>query len=645
MKIVEKNSSQMNINRYLMLTILLFMTSSMSPGFYPESTPLFAQSNSDIPNILWLTTEDHGPHLGVYGDPYAHTPAMDSFAEKSLRYNLAWSDAPVCAPARTAIITGVYPTSTGGQHMRSDVLLPDFMKKYPVYLREAGYYTTNNSKTDYNVTGHEQIWDESSGEAHWKNREEGQPFFAIFNFVESHESRIRNRTELPYHDPDQAPVPPYHPDQPEVRRDWAQYYHGVSNADNRIREKLVELEEAGLADETIVFIYSDHGSGMPRHKRWPNNQGLHVPLLVHIPEKYSHLAPDDYVPGGSTDRPVGFTDLAPTLLSIIGEEPPEWMQGKAFLGYHEDEPREYVFGFRGRMDERYDMVRSVRKDNFIYIRNYNPHLIYGQYIEYMWITKTTSIWDEMYQAGELEPPQTYFWEPKPVVELYDLDKDPYEVNNLADSEEHREIMEELESALHQHILRTRDVGFLHEGEMHRRANEHGLTIYEMAQDENIYPLERILQFAEIAASRDMESMPHIINGFNDDDPAIRYWAVLGTLIRGDDAFSLASNQVRYSLDDDNPNVQVAAAQTLTLYGSPEEKDSAVETLLELVPADKVNAFVSIAALNILADLDQSYQEQIQSILSDMEVMDPNLPDRPNDYVHRVVSDILNAESD
>jgi hypothetical protein len=278
-------------------------------------------------------------------------------------------------------------------------------------------------------------------------------------------------------------------------------------------------------------------------------------------------------------------------LSIIGEEPPDWMQGRAFLGTHEDEPREYVFGFRGRMDERYDMVRSVRKDNYIYIRNYNPHLIYGQYIEYMWITRTTSIWDEMYQAGELEPPQTYFWEPKPAVEFYDLENDPYEVNNLADSEEHREIIEELQNALHEHILNTRDAGFLHEGEMHRRANEHGLTIYEMAQDERIYPLERILQYAEIAANRDMESMSHIMNGFEDDDPAIRYWAVL----------------------------------------------------IELAPADKENAFVSIAALNILSELEESTLERIKPALRNIAVEDPNLPGRPNDYVPRLVSDILDEE--
>jgi len=623
--------------------IKLLGISLLSFGFIAMHDNVYSQDEQDRPNILWLTTEDHGPHLGVYGDKYAHTPAMDAFAEKSLRYNIAWSDAPVCAPARTAIITGVYPTSLGGEHMRSDVTLPEFMKKYPVLLRKAGYYTTNNSKTDYNVTGHETVWHESSPEAHYRNREEGQPFFAIFNFMESHESRIRNRTELPHHDPDEAPIPPYHPDTPEVRRDWAQYYHSIYEADRRIQEKLDELEAEGLADETIVFIYSDHGSGMPGHKRWPNNQGLHVPLILHVPDKYQHLAPEEYLPGRGSDRPVGFSDLAPTLLSIIGTEPPDWMQGKAFMGLHEDEPRNQLFGFRGRMDERYDFIRSVRNDRYIYIRNYMPHLIYGQYIGYMWITVTTQVWDQMYQAGELEWPQTYFWEPKPEEELYDLKNDPYEVNNLADSDEHRYIKEELQGALRDHMITTRDAGFLHEGEMHRRANEHDLTIYEMAQDDTLYPLERIIDFAEVAATRDMSALSQVLKGIEDDDPAIRYWSVLGVLIRGEEAFSTASEQICVALNDENPIVQVSAAKVLVEFGSAEEKRTAVERLLELAPADKENAFISIAALNILSELDDEYLERIKPDIRDIAVDDPNLPGRPNDYVHRLVSEILGEE--
>jgi hypothetical protein len=319
------------------------------------------------------------------------------------------------------------------------------------------------------------------------------------------------------------------------------------------------------------------------------------------------------------------------------------MQGQAFMGQYEDAPRDYLFGFRGRMDERYDFIRSVRNDRYIYIRNYMPHLIYGQYIGYMWITQTTQVWDQMYQSGELEWPQTYFWEPKPVEELYDLSNDPYEINNLADSDDHRLIKKELKDALREHLLRTRDTGFLHEGEMHRRANEHDLTIYEMAQDDTIYPLERIYEFAEIAAGRDNTALAQIVNGFEDDDPAIRYWSVAGVLIRGEEAFQAASEQIRFALNDENPTVQVAAAKALIEFGSAGEKEAAVERLIELAPADKENAFVSIAALNILSELEDASLVRIKPAIRDIAVVDPNLPGRPNDYVRRLLSDILDEE--
>jgi len=184
---------------------------------------------------------------------------------------------------------------------------------------------------------------------------------------------------------------------------------------------------------------------------------------------------------------------------------------------------------------------------------------------------------------------------------------------------------------------------LHEGEMHRRAGEHDLTIYEMAQDDTIYPLERIFEFAEVAADRDMSALVQILNGFEDDDPAIRYWSVLGVLIRGEEAFSTASEQIRFALNDVNPIVQVSAAKVLVEFGSPGDTDAAIERLLELVPADKENAFVSIAALNILSELEEEHLERIRPVLSEMEVEDPSLPGRPNDYVPRLVSDILGEE--
>src|SRR5262249_40513221 len=208
---------------------------------------------AEHPNILSLTSEDHGPHAGCYGDRYATTPTMDRLAAKGVIYSHVWSCAPVCAPARTALISGLFPPSTGSEHMRSMVPYPAGKEMYPQYLREAGYYCTNNSKTDYNLREPGKVWDESSPRAHWKTRKAGQPFFAVFNSTKSHESQIRRRPHTPVHDPARVRVPAYHPDTPEVRQDWAQYYDQVSEADADAGERLKELDERGLVDAPIVF--------------------------------------------------------------------------------------------------------------------------------------------------------------------------------------------------------------------------------------------------------------------------------------------------------------------------------------------------------------------------------------------------------
>ena len=460
---------------------------------------------ADLPNILWLVSEDINPQLGCYGDSYAQTPNLDRFAARSLRYDKCWSTAPVCAPARTALISGVFPTSTGSEHMRSMTPMPDFMRMYPQLLRERGYYCVNNAKEDYNLGKGGKIWDASSKTAHYKNRSPGQPFFAAFNMEITHESQVRKRPHTFKHDPAKAPLPPYHPDTPEVRLDWAQYYDNITTMDGIAARHLKELEEAGLADDTIVFFYGDNGAGLPRHKRWPYNSGLRVPLIVHIPEKFKHLAPKDYKPGGATDRLVGFVDFAPTLLSIAGVKAPDWMQGHAFMGAFDTPPQKYQHGFRGRMDERYDMVRSVRNDRYIYIRNYMPHLIYGQYLDYMFQTPTTRIWKQLYDDGKLKAPQTFFWQTKPAEELYDLQADPSEVNNLVNSTPHAAVLAELRQAQRDHLLKIRDVGFLTESEMDRRAR--GTTRYEMAHDDNKYPLQKISSMADLASSLKPEVLP------------------------------------------------------------------------------------------------------------------------------------------
>ncbi|MGQ9573852.1 MAG: sulfatase-like hydrolase/transferase [Thermoguttaceae bacterium] len=592
------------------------------------------------PNILWITCEDTGPQLGCYGDPYAQTPNLDRLAARGLRYRHVWSNAPVCAPARTAIITGVYPSSTGSEHMRSLVEMPAWMKMYPQFLRERGYYCTNNSKEDYNLQKPPGVWDESSPKAHWKNRSPGQPFFAVFNITVSHESQIRARPHTLKHDPAQVRLPAYHPDTPEVRRDWAQYYDKLTEMDAEAGKRLAELEQAGLADQTIVFFYGDHGSGMPRSKRWPYDSGLHVPLLVYIPEKYRELAPGDYVPGGATDRLVGFVDLAPTLLSLAGIKPPAWMEGRAFLGPYDAGPQPYLFGLRGRMDERYDMVRSVRNQRYIYVRNYMPHLIYGQHVSYMFQTPTTQVWKRLYDAGKLAPPQTFFWEPKPAEELYDLQTDPDEVRNLVDSPGHQQVLKELRAALREHLLKTRDAGFLSEAEMHRRAA--GTTIYEMARDPAKYPLEEILAMAELAASRQPEALARLVAGLEHPDSAVRYWAATGLLVRGAEAVGFAREPLRAALRDSSPSVQAIAAWALGQYGSQADLEAALGVLKQLAPPDKNGAYVAILAVNVIDALGPK-AAPLHEFLRTMPVNDPKAVARANGYVARLRATILGEQ--
>ena len=276
------------------------------------------------PNILWLSSEDNGPELGAYGDSYADTPNLDRLADRGLVYLNAWSNAPVCAPARTALITGMYPTANGAHHMRSRTRLPAQVQMFPQLLRNAGYYTINNAKEDYNLEKPGQVWDESSTDAHWRNRPDGVPFFAVFNFGATHESQIRRRPHQLVHDPAGVVLPAYHPDTPEVRRDWAQYYDKLTEMDAQVGAHLADPAGAGLADDTIVVYFGDHGVGLPRGKRSLNDSGLRVPLIVYVPPRFRDMAGESYRPGSLTDQLAAFVDLAPTMLSLAVAPQGSW---------------------------------------------------------------------------------------------------------------------------------------------------------------------------------------------------------------------------------------------------------------------------------------------------------------------------------
>lgn len=599
--------------------------------------------SADQPNLLWLTSEDHGPQMGCYGDRYATTPNLDALAAKGMLFKKCWSNGPVCAAARTTIISGMYPPSTGGEHMRSMVELPQGKQLYPQFLRAAGYYCTNNSKEDYNLTKPKDIWNESSQKAHWKNRRDGQPFFAIFNETCSHESQIRTRPHKQVHDPKGVRVPAYHPDTPEVRQDWAQYYDQVTEADASAGQRLKELEAAGLADETIVFYYADHGSGMPRSKRWPSNSGLHVPLVVYFPPKWQHLAPKEYGAGVQSERLVSFVDLAPTLLSIIGIQPPAWMQGHAFAGKFQTEPQPYLYGFRGRMDERYDCVRSVTDGRFVYVRNFMPHLSQAQHVAYQMQTPTTKVWKQLFDEGKTTPEQSLFWkEPKAAEELYDLSTDPDEVHNLADKPEHEQTLVKMRQAQEDWAMKIRDVGLLPEGEIHARAE--GTTPYDMGHDERLYPVEKVLTIAGKAASMKMEDIKDLRTAFDDGDSALRYWAAMGALMRGKAGLDALHKEVKNACFDSSRYVQIPALWTLAKYGSGDERTESLRGLVALADWNQVNVFTAMSALCALGDLG----DIVKPLLDDLKKLPKKGPapdPRYDSYVSRLLSDLTGSEAE
>lgn len=598
---------------------------------------LTARAAADRPNVLWLTSEDHGPHVGAYGDALARTPTFDALAARGMAYRRAWSNHPVCAPARTAIISGMYATSTGSVHMRSMVPMPAGVRMFPEILREAGYYATNHVKEDYNLPKSDRTWDVSSAKAHWKNRPAGQPFFAVFNSTKSHESQMRLRPHTAITDPARVRVPAYHPDTPEVRQDWAQYYDQVSAADADAGLRLREVEEAGLAEETIVFYFADHGSGMPRNKRWPSNSGLQVPFVVYFPPKWRHLAPAEYAAGGWSERLISFVDLAPTMLSLAGVKPPAWMDGRAFAGPHATPAPAVMHGSRGRMDERNDLVFSVTDGRYVYLRNFQPQVSQAQRIAYQFETPTTRIWKERFDAGLTNEAQSIFWRvPKAPEELYDLQTDPDEVNNLAASPAHQAVLARLRAAQATDLRARRDVAFLPESDMHRRAN--GISPYDLSRDESRYPFERIHAAADLASQLDPAALPTLRSLMADADPAVRYWAASGFLMRGGEAVRGSGDLLRAALQDSAPSVRILSAQALAEYGEAADLAPSLAVLQELAAPDRNGVFVSMAALAAIEGLGAK-ADPLRDFVKTLRT-DAGSPDeRYSSYVPRLVESI------
>ncbi|MGO1598679.1 sulfatase family protein [Brachybacterium sp.] len=438
------------------------------------------------PNILWISTHDINPHLGTYagiwpGAEQARTPNLDRLAAQGARFDRAYASAPVCAPSRSAIITGCHPTSIGTMHMRSNAVLPEEIRLLPELLREAGYYTTNNWFRDFQTEAPGTAFDDDSSTAHWRGRPEGAPFFAAFHGLITHESQIYLDSEAlreatPHVadddrcDPSAVHLPPYHPDTETFRRAWANYFDLVAEMDHWVGTILDQLEEDDLAQNTIVVFWSDHGAGFPGHKRWAGEAGLRVPLIARWP---GHLTP------GPVEEPVGLVSLAPTMLEMCGLEVPQWMQADALLdrtGARRPVPAGVVGG-RDRMDEQEDTVRTVRDGRFRYVRNLHPDRPPMQHCRYpdalsTWVELRELAFEEATQRGSgdvadrLTAAQRTLVAPrKPAELLFDTESDPHEMIDLAGDPRHQADLERLRRMLDEWTADHGDLGTQDEAEL------------------------------------------------------------------------------------------------------------------------------------------------------------------------------------
>ena len=528
------------------------------------------------PNILWISNEDMSPHIGAYGDALARTPVLDRLARESIRFTHAFTTAPVCAPSRAAIITGMYQSAIGAQHMRTTedrvpelpgpylAVPPFYVKAFPEYLRAAGYYTSNRAKTDYQFGEPFTIWDEVGPDAHWRNRtDRSQPFFSVFNLMVTHESQIfpsspARKGKALITDLERVIVPPYYPDTPLVRQELARMYDNIADMDTQVGELLKQLEADGLADNTVVFYWADHGDGVPRSKRSLYDSGLRVPLMIRWPQ----MAPG--IANSASDQLVSMIDLAPTVLAMAGVEIPVHMQGRVLVGPKAQRGPNYVFGARDRMDQEYDMMRSARDARYLYIRNFAPEQPYAGHIIYRNQSDIMQEWLRLQAEGALTGNAALWMRTqRPAEELYDTEADPHQVRNLSADPTHLDTLERMRTAVTGWMTRINDQGLINEAEMIQRMWPGGMQP-ETAQPYIILrrELDAPSRRATIAIAAPAEVEIYVPTqgasiGYTTEEGPSAKWRLYTGPIRVDRPMTLRAKAIRYGYKE--------SAETKTLF--------------------------------------------------------------------------------
>jgi arylsulfatase A-like enzyme len=530
-------------------------------------------AHAQKPNILWVTIEDTSPQfIGCYGNKNARTPVIDRLAREGVRFTNAFATGTVCSPSRTALITGVMTYKTGTGNHRSKYPIPQFIQGFPYYLQQQGYYVTNNSKTDYNVNQEKEFiqeaWNESSTEAGWWGRKPGQPFFAVFNFGDSHQSRTMTQSyewyekevlgKLPEEDRigEQAfDMPPFYKDSKAMRKQVARVYNAIKLTDNKIGALLDRLAADRLRDSTIIFFYADHGQGIPRGKTNGINLGHRVPFVIWFPPMYRHLSP--WGTGVVTEELIDFEDLAPTLISLAGGKVPDHLQGRILLGESRTKPADYLFLSSDRSDNGIDMVRSVTNGRYFYSRNFMPFMPEARYIRYMEIGEIKQIMRKDLAAHQLNPLQKSLFEARPAEFLFDIEQDPWETKNLVQDPQMQPLLEKMRTALQQNVLGSRDVLFLPEYEIGLISKT--TTAYQFRLDQKQYPLEQIYAAASLSGLRSKKIAAQQLKLLKSPNKAVRYWAAVGLRSQDPEVLKPFKAQLTKAMQDRYPPVAITAS--------------------------------------------------------------------------------------
>jgi arylsulfatase A-like enzyme len=560
-------------------------------------------AQSARPNIVWMVIHDvHAPLLGCYGNALAQTPAIDALAREGIRYDNAFSITPVCAPSRFALVTGAYPSACAPAHqMRAEAKVPQALHPLPLHMRAAGYYCTNNVFTDYNMNVDEAaLWDACSIRAHWRDRPAGKPFFCVYNYLITHEGQVFGRAPTET-DPAKVEVPPFLPDRPEIREVLARNIDMVNRQDAAVAHLMQELQTDGLTDDTFVFFLADHGGVHPRSKRYCYDDGLHVPLIVHVPANWRHMT---HSPAGQSNAElVSHVDLAPTTLALAGAQTPKTMMGRAFLGARKTPPRQYVFSMRDRMDERYDLVHTVRDRRYRYIRNYNPQRVYGEHEAYEWQSIGYQVWEQAHLAGDLNEVQGRFWREKPVEELYDAQSDPHSVSNLAGDPAHAAQLATMRQALDAHLLEIHDNGFIPEG-----SSAEG---YDESRAPDAYPLKELIELSNRALNRDRRNIPRFVAGLDAPNPVVRFWNAQGLILAAPLSAKVGEALAQRLKVETDDYVRCALAEALIVAGQPDLARTAMVEVLKREGAGRAR----LRALNVLTILPQEKLASVREPLA------------------------------